>query len=167
VRALIVIGVLVVLAVTSVIWAIVKDDQTAPARRACGAPATGKAVTTVPAAKTVALRVLNATENAGLAETMMNKFKRSGFVNVKIGNEPRGVDASAEVRYGPAGIGAAQRVLAYVPDADRVQDNRKDASVDLVLGDQATTLTITPTDEVQGVLNRLGPPKLEDETAAC
>jgi hypothetical protein len=165
VRALIVIGVLTLIALTSVIWAIVRDDQTAPGRRAC-ASANPKPVP-IPNAKAIKVRVLNATENNGLAGTVANKLKAAGFGSIKTGNEPNSVEAPAEVRFGPAGVGAAQRVLAYVRGAEKVQDNkRKDATVDLVLGDQFTSVGITPGDQIEEELKRLGPAQAE-AAATC
>jgi hypothetical protein len=164
VRALIVIGVLVIVAITTVVWAIVQDDQTSPHRQACGAGA--KPATAVPPAKSVKLRVLNATDTDGLATTVAKQLRAAGFNVVSLGNEARTVESSAQVRYGPAGLGAAQLVRAYVRNAETVQeDKRKDAIVDLVLGDEFTATGITPSEQVKNELDRLGPLELETDEA--
>ena len=163
VRALVVIGVLAILAVSTVIWAIVRDDQTDPVRRACGVPS-DQVKTAIPPTRSVRVRVLNATEQSGLAVNAANKLRQAGFVVVGTGNEQETVEASAQVRYGPAGLGAAHLLRAYVRDSEPLQDNeRKSDLVDLVLGEKYTATGITPSDQVQAELDRLGPPKLETE----
>jgi hypothetical protein len=166
VRALIVIGVLSFTAVTTVVWAIVQDDQgTSTRRSACGGAAT-TAAGALPPPKSVRVRVLNATDVPGLATTVERKLRTAGFTVVGKGNESRTVESSAQVRFGPKGLGAAALLRAYVKGSETVQDNkRKDGVVDLVLGDEFPATGITPNELVKGELDRLGPLELEtDET---
>lgn len=159
VRALVVIGVLTFIAMSTVIWAIVKDDQTRPQAQACTQKV--KASTAIPPAKAVKLRVLNATDHSGLASTAKTQLQAAGFANVTTGNEGEAVEATAEVRFGPAGVGAAYLVMAHVKHAKAVPDDRKDPSVDLILGDDYTTVGITPVANVKAELDRLGKPQYE------
>ena len=88
------------------------------------------------------VNVYNATARSGLAATTAKAIKARGFGIGKIANDPlkHVVNGVAEVRYGPAGIGAARTVAALVPDPVLVPDARTDASVDLVIGSAFKTL---------------------------
>src|SRR4051812_25745845 len=103
VRSLIVIGVLAVLAITTVSWAIAQDGQAGAAANRCLPKTSG----TLPKPKQVKLRVLNATSEEGLARQVAAELKKAGFNVVKTGNETRAVESSAQVRYGPKGLSAA------------------------------------------------------------
>jgi hypothetical protein len=155
VRALVVIGVLVFIALSTVIWAIAQDDQTRPQRRS-SCKTDVKVATAIPPAGAVKLRVFNATDHNGLAQTAAVQLKQAGFGSITVGNKADAVEATAEVRYGPAGAGAAYLVRAHVKNSTGVPDDRKDATVDLILGDDYTTVGITPSGEVKAELERLG-----------
>jgi hypothetical protein len=164
VRALIVIGVLAAIAVATVIWAISTDAQSSRTGNGCGSPAAKAAI---PLAKTVKLRVLNATDQEGLANRIGQDLKKAGFVIVSTGNSTDSVESSAQVKYGPKGLGAASLVRAYVKNAETVQDDkRKDAVVDLTLGDEFAQVGITPADQIKAELDKLAPLQLETD-AAC
>ena len=163
VRALIVIGVLAVIALSTVVWAIVKDDQVkTSAQSEC--PDQVKAATKVPEVKAVKLRIFNATDHNGLAQTAKTQLTAAGFTNITIGNKADAVEATAEVRYGPAGVGAAYLVRAHVRGSEGVPDDRKDATVDLILGEEYTRVQITPAADVKAELARLGKVEYESET---
>jgi hypothetical protein len=166
VRALVVIGVLVVIALTTVVWAIVRDDQTRTRQSSSSCKTEVKVATAIPPAASVKLRVFNATDVDGLAGTAKTQLQQAGFANVTIGNKSDAVDATAEVRYGPAGAGAAYLVRAHVKNSTAEPDDRKDASVDLILGNDYTAVGITPSAELKAELERLG--KVEyDNGSSC
>jgi hypothetical protein len=97
---------------------------------------------TVVAAATVKLNVFNGTARKGLASLVADALKKRGFVVVKVANDPlkRRVTGLAEVRSGPTGKDAARTVTAQVGTVVALPDQRKDASVDLVLGSKFTAL---------------------------
>lgn len=162
-RSLIVIGVLAVLAITSVSWAIAQDGQAGTAADRCKRQTSGPP----PPPKTVKLRVLNATDQDGLATTVSKQLKKAGFNVVALGNEPQAVETPAQVRFGPKGLTAAALVRAYVRGAETVQDDkRKDAVVDLVLGDGFAEAGVTPAAEIKRELETLGALEL-DTDADC
>jgi hypothetical protein len=159
-RSLIVIGVLAVLAITSVTWAIAQDGQAGTIADKCKRTTSGPP----PPPNSVKLRVLNATNKDGLAGTVARELRKAGFTVVALGNETRAVESSAEVRFGPKGLNSAALVRAYVRGAETVQqDNRKDAIVDLVLGDGYEEAGITPANQVKRELEQLGPLELETD----
>jgi hypothetical protein len=120
---------------------------------------------TVVAASAVKVNVYNATEKRGLASQVATQLRKRGFRVKKIDNDPldRTVTGAAEVRSSALGAGAARTVTAQVapagqvgaaPAVTAVPDQRKDASVDLVIGagwaglrppaDAAAALSPTP-----------------------
>jgi LytR cell envelope-related transcriptional attenuator len=105
---------------------------TAP-RPSCPPPS--PAPTVVPAAQ-VTVNVYNGTERRGLAATVATELTRRQFRVGKVTNDPlkRKVPGLAEVRASVAGRDAARTLAAHVGEVVAVPDQRKDASVDLVLG---------------------------------
>jgi LytR cell envelope-related transcriptional attenuator len=105
------------------------------------AHATAKPVT-LPAPNTITVNVYNATTRRGLARTTSLEMSSRGFTVGQVANDPlnRVIPAPAEVRYGPRGVLAARVVAAQVPDPRMVRDARKNATVDLVLGEGFTAL---------------------------
>lgn len=157
VRALIVMAVLVVVAVATVAWAIFRDQASSTKAAGC-ATATASAATAVPQPKQVKVRVYNATDTDGLATKVANQLKKLGFQVVGTGNDSTNISSSGQVRYGPAGAGAAQLLRAYVKGSEAVQDERKDAVIDLVIGSEYAKVGLTPSNQVQAELDKLGTP---------
>jgi hypothetical protein len=151
VRALAVLGVLVLLAGGAAAWAIAKDAQTA---QVAGTPCVqssvpfATAVPTVPA--TVRMNVYNATQQVGLATRVADELKLRGFAVDQIGNDPlkQTVPGVAQIRYGPQGAGAAQLLRAHIPGAETTVVTRSDAEIDVVLGMQYLHLA-TPAEAAQ------------------
>lgn len=121
-----------------------RDDPAARAatptpRRSCPAPS--PAPTALPPAQ-VRVNVYNATERRGLAATVATALSKRAFRVVKVGNDPAGrtVTGTAEVRSSSIGAGAARTVGSQVDGVVAVPDQRRDASVDLVLGASFKTL---------------------------
>ncbi len=103
-------------------------------------------VSVVPAPGTVLVKVLNSTNRTGLAATVAATLTHLGFqINGPVANDPNPIAGVADVRYGPAGTAAATLLSYYIPGATLVADKRTDASVDLSLGAQFTTVA-APTD---------------------
>jgi hypothetical protein len=159
VRALVVLGMLVLMAAAAAGWAIAKDSETA-ARRA-----TPCIKTTVPfsaalpvRAADVRVNVYNATSRIGLANTVADELKVRGFTVGKVGNDPLGgtVQATVQIRYGPRGAGAAQMLRAWFAGAEPRIDTRTDGTVDVVLGLRYDGFT-TPADHKLEA-DRLGTP---------
>jgi hypothetical protein len=86
--------------------------------------------------KTVSVRVLNATDQAGLAQRVADELTRRGFVVEEVANDSseREVTGVGEVRHGPRGNEAASYVGVYLPNGDDYLDTRATAQVDFVLG---------------------------------
>jgi hypothetical protein len=95
----------------------------------------------------VHLRVLNATDTAGLATTVGTSLTERGFVVDEVGNDSSGrtVTGIGELRHGPRGADAAAFVRVFVPDAGDFLDTRATEQVDVVIGPDFTTLA-TPED---------------------
>jgi hypothetical protein len=91
---------------------------------------------TLPVAyKDVSVRVLNGTDQAGLAGTVATAFKDRGFAVTGTGNfTPRPLAGTARIVTGVPGLAAAYTVAAQVQDARVVLDGRADATVDLAVG---------------------------------
>jgi len=134
-------------------------DDVATPRVSC--PPTSPPPTVVPPAK-VKVNVYNATQRRGLASAVATQLKKRGFTVGKVSNDPlkRTVTGLAEVRASTIGADAARTVVAQVGQVVLVPDQRKDASVDLVLGATfkslaapaaaAAALTPTPTPPPKG-----------------
>ena len=101
---------------------------------------------------TVSVRVLNATDTAGLAQTVAASLQERGFVVDEIANDPteREVTGVGELRYGPRGREAAGFVALFVPGAGEFLDTRATAQVDVVIGPEFGTLA--PPEEVDAAL---------------
>jgi hypothetical protein len=86
--------------------------------------------------RAVTVNVYNATERRGLAGTVATQLRTRGFHVGKVDNDPleRTVTGAAEVRSSTVGADAARTVAAQVGTVVAVPDQRKDATVDLVLG---------------------------------
>jgi LytR cell envelope-related transcriptional attenuator len=164
VRSLIILGALVVVAVVVVTWTLLSDDQGHPGNAAasCG-PSQTPAATKIPAEKAVTINVYNSTDRDGLAQATAKELQARGFKIGQIAADPlqRVVTSSAELRYGPTQVGAAQLLRAYVPGATSAFDlNRTTGAaantVDVVLGSKYQQLN-TPA-QVKEAIVALGDP---------
>jgi hypothetical protein len=86
--------------------------------------------------KTLSVRVLNATDQAGLAQRVAAELQNRGFVVEEIANDSseREVTGVGEIRYGPRGGDAAAFLGVFLPDGGEYLDTRATAQVDFVLG---------------------------------
>jgi hypothetical protein len=168
VRALVIVGVLVVAAAIMVGVTLAKDTQSGgPVAEGCP-PGWPVANIQLPEEKEVKINVYNATDSQGLARGVANDFKNQGFKIGKTGNDPKkkAVSAVAVLRYGPKAVGAAHLLRAYFLDEAQTEFDikRTDATVDVVIGTSYKQLA-TPT-EMRQSLSQLGNPTLPEGTCA-
>ncbi len=137
---------LVLCVLAGVTWATVIDQV--DGRAAAGACGTAQV-----SSSKLQVRVYNATAREGLARTVASQLVGRGYAIVATDNDPlsgiRPVEASAEVRYGPAGARQAALVRRQVPGARLYEDARQGSVVDLVLGDRFRRLA-TPAELARG-----------------
>ncbi|MGK5739093.1 LytR C-terminal domain-containing protein [Micromonospora sp. URMC 103] len=157
-RALVVVGLLAVLALVFVVVALVRDTQS-NAGTAKGCPdGWPLADVTLRETKDVKINVFNATDEAGRATSVADDFRNRKFQVKKVGNEKQKVEDVAVLRFGPKGVGSAHLLRAYFLD-NAVQEydpKRTDDTVDVVLGDSFQQLATTT--EVNQSLGDLGSP---------
>lgn len=99
-------------------------------------------IETLPAAESVVVNVFNSTDRAGLAAQTADALRADGYVVKKVGNAEGGeaVAGSAELRFGPKGERAAERLRFLIPDAVLTPIDRSNKRVDVVLGTAYTSL---------------------------
>jgi len=123
-----------------------------PATWASGAAKAAGAANGVAAPNGITVNVYNATGKAGLAGRTAALLKQRGFTIGTIGNAPaqlqNKVTGSAQVAGGSAGVKSMTVLRSEVAGAVPVTDKRKDASVDLILGNSFTALA-TPAQAAQ------------------
>lgn len=124
-------------------WRAVSSDASSstPTTTTAGGPQCGAAPVAANPPE-VQVNVYNGTSRNGLARTTAGQVTASGFVVLAVDNDPKGerVQQVAVVR-GAKGSANAYLLLAYVPGATFVPDERADATLDLVVGDQFQALT--------------------------
>lgn len=167
VRALVVVGALVVLALVFVVIALVRDTQSGRAG-AKGCP-DGYVLVDVKLrmAQDVKVNVYNATDEPGLAGSVADDFRNRKFQVLKSGNE-KPVDDVAVLRYGPKGVGSGHLLRAYFLNEAKLQfdPKREDDVVDVVIGGGFQQLATTT--EVNQSLGEIGgQPELPAGTCAA
>ncbi|MFJ8577722.1 LytR C-terminal domain-containing protein [Micromonospora sp. NPDC093277] len=158
-RALVVVGLLAVVALVFVVVAMVRDTQS-KAGTAKGCPKGWPlADVALHEPKDVKINVYNATDEPGRAGGVADDFRNRKFQVKKVGNASKGVEGVAVLRYGPKGVGGAHLLRAYfLNNAETQFDiNRKDDTVDVVLGNGFQQLATTT--EVNQSLGDLGSPE--------
>lgn len=173
VRALAVIGILVVAAAVFVIVAVVKDRQGGPIADAskCAEGAV-MANAKLPRQEDVKVTIYNATNRAGVASDVANDFLSRRFKEAKVvtaaPNPPvnKPGDVVAVIRFGPQTVGAAWLVRAYFLDKARpeFEKARQDDKVEIILGGKFQQLPTTT--EVNQAIAALGNPELPEGTCA-
>ncbi|WP_040339743.1 LytR C-terminal domain-containing protein [Candidatus Blastococcus massiliensis] len=114
---------------------------------------------------TVSVRVFNASDQGGLAQSVADDLAARGFTIAEVANDRSGreVTGVGEVRHGPSGKGTAAFVALYLPGAGSWQDTRATQQVDLVLGPGFVIgESLATDDEVNATLD-----EAEEATAAC
>lgn len=169
VRALVVVGALVVFAVVFVAVALVRDSQGGEAPQATCPEGWARADLTLRQEKDIKINVYNATDTVGLADSVADDFANRKFQVKKKGNDPqkKGVPDVAVLRYGPKAVGSAQVLQAYfLSEAKPEYDpKRADDVVEVVIGDAFRQLA-TPTEKNQALVE-LGSPQLPPQSCAA
>ncbi len=131
------------LAAAAVWWNVLRQErqQEAQEAAACESAAESAPPTDLDPAS-ITLRVLNATETGGLAQTVATALQERGFIIGEVANDSSGreVTGVGELRHGPRGNEAARYVRVYIPDAGDYPDTRADATVDVVVGPEFASL---------------------------
>jgi LytR cell envelope-related transcriptional attenuator len=131
------------LAALGVWWNVLRQEKQAVQQEAesCASASSAAAPATQDPAG-INLRVLNATDTAGLAQTVATALQERGFVIDEVANDSSGreVTGVGELRHGPRGTEAAEYVRLYVPGSGDYLDTRATAQVDVVVGPEFTTL---------------------------
>jgi hypothetical protein len=166
IRALAIVGALVVAALVFVVVAIGKDRQTHQAV-ASGCRTGVLANLRLPDQnQDIKINVYNATDHKNLAQAVTNEFKGRKFQVQKMGNDPKGkrVDGVAVLRYGPKMVGAAWVIRAYFLNEATLEFDvkRTDDVVDVVLGQGYKQLASFT--EVRQSLAQAGPATLPKGT---
>ena len=131
------------LAALGVWWNVLRQEKQAVEQEAeACASASSAAAPATQDPTGINLRVLNATDTAGLAQTVATALQERGFVIDEVANDSSGreVTGVGELRHGPRGTEAAEYVRLYVPGAGDYLDTRATAQVDVVVGPEFTTL---------------------------
>lgn len=145
-----------------------------PAPRSTTAPPKGKPATPTPTLgqaletnsldRTVPLppgqalvRVLNAGSKRGGARIVTESLRELGFTQIaEPDNDPLYDDTMgcrAQIRFGPQGTAAARTLSLVEPCAELIRDDRKDATVDIAIGQQFDDLR--PNKQSKEVLDQL------------
>jgi hypothetical protein len=173
VRALAVVGILIVAAAVFVIVAVVKDHQsggTVDAKKCAEGSVMANAK--LPRQEDVKVTIYNATSRTGAASDVANDFLSRRFKEAKVvtaaPNPPvaKPADEVAVIRYGPQTVGAAWLVRAYFLNQAEAQFDkaRQDDKVEIILGGKFRQLPTTT--EVNQAIAALGNPELPEGTCA-
>jgi hypothetical protein len=94
----------------------------------------------------VAINVYNTTPREGLAAAVAKSLRNQGFHLANTGNDPMSawIQDVALIRHGRAGAGGALLAMRWLPGAKITQDDRTDATVDVVLGTKFTAVSSPP-----------------------
>jgi len=139
---LVVVAVLVVVGLIFGIASLFRGSSDEGSTEASGSGDTPCVTTTVTAAEVlpeptaVTVNVYNSTPKSGLAMDTAKELKARKFLIGKVANDPKKkrIKGVAQIRYGKKGEQSAQLLLFYVPGAELVETGRKNASVDLSIG---------------------------------
>jgi hypothetical protein len=172
----IVIAVLLIVAAIVVWTKVIAKASDVNAAVACPAPAATAAVTKTPKpqpgtvlpydaldkvapepAGEVTVQVYNASTKLGAATQASIELKQDGFQVPPAADDPlypkHDMKCRGQIRFGANGESAARTVSLLVPCTQLVRDNRQDASVDLAIGTDFTTLT--PSNQAQQAIQQL------------
>ncbi|OLF16914.1 envelope integrity protein Cei [Actinophytocola xanthii] len=113
---------------------------------------------TVPAPpRQVLVRVVNASTTKGAARIVTESLRQLGFEQVaKPTNDPlygNTMTCRSQIRFGPQGTAAARTLSLVEPCAQLVRDERKDATVDVAIGEDFDTLR--PNSSARSALEKL------------
>lgn len=94
----------------------------------------------------VTINVYNASNRTGLAATVARALEKQGFKVATVDNDPLGKTllGVGEIRAGQSGAAGAVLLVKRLSGARTMQDDRMDASVDIVLGVKFKALRVPP-----------------------
>ncbi|MGY1809973.1 LytR C-terminal domain-containing protein [Blastococcus sp. SYSU D00669] len=123
------------LAALGVWWNVLRTEETRQAEQEAACTTAQEAAPSMDPT-TINLRVLNATDQQGLAGTVASQLQALGFVVDEISNDSSGreVTGVGEIRHGPRGADAARFTTVYLSGATTYEDTRATAVVDVVIG---------------------------------
>ncbi len=130
------------LAGAAVWWYVLRqDEERSVAQEQACQTAEAAAPSVDPAS--VSVRVFNATDQAGLAQTVAAQLQERGFTVAEIANDPtdREVTGIGEVRHGQRGHDQAAFLALHMAGATDHLDTRATAQVDFVLGPEFAALS--------------------------
>ena len=165
-RALVIVGVLVVCAAVLVTVAIVKDGSGDVLTENCPAGKVPVDLRMPEDAKNVKVVVHNASDSARITGQVAEEFRSRKVTVVDVKNDPttKRLEGVAMLRYGPKAVGSAWLVRAYFLNEAKMEFdvNRKDDVIDVFIGKQFLQLgTMT---EVHQALAAVGSPRLPEGT---
>lgn len=165
VRALAIMGFLIIGALVSVFVALGRDSDQAPVETCpVGWPVADLALR---AEKEVTIRVINGAGRDGLATQLADTFANRDFEVIEHDDDgDEVVEGVGKLRFGPAGVGSAHLLRAYFLDQVELEYeiDREDDVVDVIVGSSFQQLA-TPT-EVHQSIAQLGRPRLPENTCA-
>ncbi|MFY1690963.1 LytR C-terminal domain-containing protein [Plantactinospora sp. WMMB782] len=171
VRALVVVGVLAVIAMVFVGITLVRDTQAGKEVASDCQEGDKLADTRLRQSKDIKINVYNGTDVVGQANTLKTDFQNRQFKVLKAGDAPKkvkGIDeAVAILRYGPKGVGSYQVLRAYFLNEAQpeFQLEREDDTVDVIIGGEFKQLaTIT---EVNQALSQRDPESTQLPPRTC
>ena len=180
-----IIAVVSLFALTAVVWAFVLTRPvTVGEAAACNAPPTSadaagpklgdrlsaSSMVDVAPAKLAEtnIRVLNASGQGGQAGDVAGTLRDLGFAAPTAANDPvyagSRLSCQGQIRFGQAGRPGAAAAWLVAPCVELYQDDRKDNSVDLVIGTDFTSLASS--DDIAAVLSGLRPGATEPADSA-
>jgi hypothetical protein len=108
-------------------------------------------------ASAVKVRVYNASTARGAALQASNQLTQDGLQVANPSNDPlypkQDMKCTGQIRFGANGESAARTVSLLVPCTQLVRDNRQDATVDLAIGSDFTS--VAPNNEAQQAMQQL------------
>ncbi|WP_315914434.1 LytR C-terminal domain-containing protein [Arthrobacter sp. lap29] len=113
-----------------------------------------------PANKAVSVNIFNGSTVEGLAGKVGAELKKRGYQVKEVDNKGVALQAPTVITSGPAGRAAAFNLQRNFPDSEYVEDNREDATVDVVVtGLFVDLVAAKQVDQSAGVLScpRLSP----------
>jgi hypothetical protein len=158
VRALVVVGVLVVAAVVLVVVALTKDTQGTPVGDSCPAGAARVDIELPDDPAQVTVKIYNGTSTPGLADSVTTEFKNRRFTTQKPGENKTKYTGVADIKFGPDAVGKAQLLRAYFLDQSKMEYDakHKGTTIDIVIGRQFRQLATST--EVNQSLAAVGEP---------
>jgi hypothetical protein len=160
VRALAIVGALVMCAIILAIVAVAKDKQTTTSYGGCPTGSIRVKTKPLPDEKSIKINIYNGAGTPGLARAVSDELSNRKFIIGDVKDSTDAFDGVAKLHYGPKALAAATVVNAYfLGDADDGSGfDAKDTSdtVDITIGKKYTALG-TPTDVHQAIA-QLGNP---------